>query len=150
MPHPVDLLGRVRMNLSRTYRCKASPSDYCDACPSGLSNRRSVLDRLIRFQDGIEARQRTLITQFNFWNLAQLSIQRLDRILAIAVRDGLAVMPRDGIGYVRCKAILPPQSLKSMSPGVAWGEPFVIQAQSAHPSADHLRAIAATVSKSIR
>jgi hypothetical protein len=57
----------------------------------------------------------------DFWNLTQLSVQRLDRELPIAIRDGLAVMPRNCIDHVRCKAKLPGQRFESMSPGVAWG-----------------------------
>jgi hypothetical protein len=59
------------------------------------------------------------------------------------------MMAGDGIGYVGRNTILPAQGLKSVSPGLAWGEPLVFQAKPANPSTNYLSAIAPAVSEPI-
>jgi Integrase core domain len=46
-----------------------------------------------------------------------------------------------GDGHVERKPKLPAHGFEAMPPGMARGEPFVVQAEPANPSADHLRAI---------
>ena len=74
LTHLVNSLPRIQTHTCRARALWAlnSPLSICDIGESSLN--------------------------FNFWDLAQLSIQRLDRKLSVATRHRLAMMPGDGVG----------------------------------------------------
>lgn len=77
-------------------------------------------------------------------------MQSLHREFSVAVGDGPAPVPGHRIDDVGGEAMAAAEGFEAMPPGMAWGQPLILDAEQAHPFADDPGSIAASAAEAVR